>query len=233
MKLCKKFSQEVNNLSLVCNSLVANPEEEITNEVKYTSQFASPECTEKVLREGMSKKSDPNWFQSGAESVEEYEKWVTTVCGMACSVMALDHFYNKKYQTIVLAKEAIEHGVYKEHSGALSNMQYKAYVDWITNHGIYASLYSRLSLTGIKHVLSKAGLVIASVNPNIRGYQTVPQKQVGGHLVLVTGYSNKKNTVTIQNPSGFVSQNTHHNHELDCNDFKKYFARRGIALYKR
>ena len=74
---------------------------------------------------------------------------------------------------------------------------------------------------------------MVSVNPNIRGYETAPEKQKGGHLVLVTGYNETDNTIIIHNPSGFVSQNTHANHTLTIDRFRMYFAGRGISLYSK
>ncbi len=84
---------------------------------------------------------------------------------------------------------------------------------------------------GIKYILSNQGLVIASVNPNIRGYQTASAKQVGGHLILITGYDRHTGTVTLHNPSGFLSLESCENHVLTIKEFKKYFAGRGIAVY--
>jgi hypothetical protein len=75
--------------------------------------------------------------------------------------------------------------------------------------------------------------VIASVNPNIRGYATSSETKIGGHLVLVTGYDQDKKTITINNPSGFVSLNTQKGHVLSEVEFIRYFANRGIILSER
>lgn len=204
----------------------------VHNSVNFVSQFANPEWAEKILKDGLPKTSDPDWQQSGADTAEEYGKWVTTVCGMACTVMALDYFGKGEHKSIMLAKDALEHGVYQEHADELSAMRYREYVSWVARYGLSATLYSRLTVAGIQHILASGGLVIASVNPNMRGYQTAPEAQAGGHLVLVTGYEKEKDTITLENPSGFVSQNTHHNHTMKTSDFKRFFAGRGIALYR-
>lgn len=231
MKIRQKTNQELANLFLLLASLKKR-KTSVINQVPYVSQFANAEWAEKILKGRMTKTSDPDWKVSGADSVGEYKKWVTTICGMACTVMVLEYFGKGKHQTITLAKDALHHGAYQEHSENLSDMRYKEYVDWVGNFGISATPYSRLTIAGIKHILSKEGLTIVSVNPNIRGYETAPAEQKGGHLVLVTGYDDSNNTITVHNPSGFVSHNTHSNHILDYKTFKKYFAGRGIALYK-
>lgn len=232
MRLLDKLKQETTNVSLKLAALTGK-KQTVVNDVGFVSQFTNPKWAEKILKDGEPKTSDPDWQQSGAESAEEYEKWVTTICGMACTAMALEYFGKGKHQTITMAKDALHHGVYQEHSGELSDMRYKEYVDWVSNFGISATLYSRLTISGIKHILSKGGLVIVSVNPNIRGYETAPKKQKGGHLVLVKGYNETDNTITIHNPSGFVSQNTHTNHTLTIDIFRMYFADRGISLYSK
>lgn len=232
MRLLDKLKQETTNVSLKLAALTGN-KPAVANKVVFVSQFANPGWAEKILKDGKPKTSDPDWQQSGAESVGEYEKWVTTICGMACTVMAFEYYGKGKHQTITLAKEALNHGVYQEHSGELSDMRYKEYVDWVSNYGISTTLFSRLTISGIKHILSKGGLAIVSVNPNIRGCKTAPEKQRGGHLVLVTGYNETDNTITIHNPSGFVSQNTHTNHTLTIDRFRTYFAGRGISLYSK
>jgi len=232
MRLLHKLKQETSNIFLKLTALNKN-KPTVKNEVIFVSQFANPDWAEKILKDGQPKTSDPDWPLSGAESVEEYAKWVTTVCGMACTAMALEYFNKRKYQIIPLAKDALQHAVYQEHSGEISDMRYREFVDWINSYGLSATLYSRLTVSGIMHILSKGGLAIASVNPNIRSYETAPRTQKGGHLVLVTGYDKDKGTITIQNPSGFVSLNTHHNHTLSINDFGKFFAGRGISLINK
>jgi len=202
----------------------------IKNDVPFTSQFASSDWAEKVLRDGEPKESDPAWPDSGASSKEEYAYWVTTICGMACTVMALRFFTNKQYQTISLAKDAYEAGVYKPEDGHISHMHYRVYTQWVTKYGINATVYSRLTITGIRCILSRSGLVIASVNPNIRGYNTANPAKRGGHLVLVTGYDDTAQTITFHNPSGFVVDSSHSNHTLPIAQFQTFFAGRGIGL---
>lgn len=233
MRLLLKLKNELSNLLLRLKALFHKPSIAVVHNVDFISQFANPNWAEKVLKDGWPKTSDPDWTLSGATALQEYEKWVTTICGMACTAMALKYFYNQNHQTITLASDALQKKVYREAKHELSDMHYNEYVTWIAGYHMSATSYSRLSLSGIRHILSKGGLAIVSVSPNIRGYQTAPLTQYGGHLILVTGYSDASGTITIQNPSGFVSQNTHHNHTLSYKNFSLFFAGRGIAVFKQ
>lgn len=230
MKLIEKLQSELQNIRLAIAALFFTQKEQVENDVPYVSQFAHPEYAEKILKDGTEKTSDPNWKDTGAESPEEYAEWVLIMCGMACTSMALQHLKNRKEGIVSLARDAKAHGVYKEHGSDLSSMHYKEFADWIKRHGIQAKIYTRLSVHGIQKLLSDGDVVIVSVNPNIREYETASNEQQGGHLVLVTGYNKKENALTLHNPSGFVSQNTQENHTIPIPKFLKYYAKRGIAL---
>lgn len=226
----RKLYEEINNIKLLLASNLTQNKTQVQNNVPYVSQFASPEYAEKVLLEGVLKTADPDWARTGADTPEEYARWVLVTCGMACAVMALRYFCDREYGTIALAKDALKHNVYKEQADALSSMHYREFVVWVESYGLQADVYSRLRKHGIHRLLSDGKLVIASVNPNIRGVDTVRQSQRGGHLVLVTGCDAATDTVTFHNPSGFVRNNSQINHTLSWQDFAKYFACRGIAI---
>ncbi len=223
-KLCDYIRSAV----LIVQSLFGDNAKTIVNEIPYISQFASLEYAEKVIVDKTSAAEDPNWQKTGAATIDEYVAWVTTTCGMACTAMAIKHFLNKDIGTITLAKDAIPHGVYKNHDGILSGLQYREYVKWVPKYMLQADLYRYLTLSGIRHLLSQGKLVMVSVNPNIRGINSAVTNQVGGHIVLVTGYDT--DTVTIHNPSGFHSNGSCANYILLNSDFMTYFAKRGIAI---
>jgi len=230
MRLFTKIRSEIQNVQLAIFALFSKQRDYIENKVPYVSQFAHQEYAEKILKDKANKTSDPNWKDTGAESPEEYAEWVLTMCGMACTSMALQHLKNRKEYIVVLAKDAKTHGVYKDQNGELSSMHYKEFADWIKNYGIEAKIYTRLGVRGLQKMLSDGNVVIVSVNPNIRGYETADTTQRGGHLVLITGYNKLNNTMTLHNPSGFVSQNTQENHTIPVPKFLKYYAGRGVAL---
>ena len=230
MKLLIKIWSEIKNVQLVISALFSKQRDCIENIVPYVSQFAHPEYAEKILKDGVDKTSDPNWKETGAQSPEEYAEWVLTMCGMACTSMALQHLKNRKDGIVSLAKDAKNHGVYIESNGALSGMNYQEFADWVKGYGIQAKIYTRLGVHGLRKLLSDGDIIIVSVNPNIREYKTASDTQRGGHLILVNGYNKKDNTLTLHNPSGFVSQNTQENHVVPVSKFLKYYAGRGISL---
>lgn len=230
MKLFRKIKDEIQNAQLAIKALFSKQKDQVENNVPYVSQFAHPEYAEKILKDGVEKTNDPNWKDTGAESPEEYAEWVLTMCGMACTSMALQHIKGRKEGVVALAKDAKTHGVYKEHNGELSSMHYKEFANWIENYGIKAKIYTRLSVRGLQQLLSDGDIVVVSVNPNIREYKTADTEQLGGHLVLVIGYNKEAGTLTLHNPSGFVSKNTHENYTFPISTFNMYYAGRGIAL---
>ena len=86
----------------------------------------------------------------------------------------------------------------------------------------------------LKRILFETGsenLVIASVDPAIRDKSNTPANVTGGHLVLVTGYDRKKKTITIHNPSGSYKK-SQENYEMTFEEFQKFFAGRGIAVWE-
>ncbi len=201
-------------------------------DVSYVCQFAKPEHAELSLKKELDPLNDPHWAETGASSPKRYAEWAFTTCGMASTAMALSYFHNKNIKPALLAEDALLHGVYIESEKELSAMKYREFAKWIKKYNLYADVYTKLSAKGVRYALSKGRLVIVSVNPNIRGYDTAPIDQKGGHLVLVTGYNLDNKTIYINNPSGFVSNNTQVNHELSEKDFLSYYAGRGIVITK-
>ncbi len=202
----------------------------VTNKAPYVSQFATPEFAEKILRDKVLAEHDLAWKNTGAVSPEEYSAWVLTQCGMACTLMALQYFKKEHVPIVLMANDALAHGVYQREQGRTSDMRYGEYVTWIRNYSLHAELHIRLSIRGIQYALSRGRLVMVSVNPNIRGYETAAPAQRGGHLVLITGYDKSHNTITFINPSGFTSTHTQIAHTLPISEFLSYYAGRGILV---
>jgi len=230
MKFFSRITQEVKNASYALRVRIARIPFAVAHDVPYVCQFATPAHAEATLRGTLATVADPEWAQSGADSPEQYARWAFTCCGMACTAMALAYFRKQKVTPVELAQDAARFGVYTEKDGALSGMLYRQFAMWVTKYGLRASIYTWLSVKDIEYALAKGQLVIVSVNPNIRGHDTAPALQVGGHLILVTGYDRDRATITVNNPSGFESTETQKGHTLTEEAFKKYFAGRGIIL---
>lgn len=183
-----------------------------------------------VLKDNQPLSRDLQWEDSGARSIKEYERWALVTCGMACTAMALRFFGKGVWHTIPLARDAALARVYLKEGKGISGMQYRPYVTWIKQFDLQATIYTKLTFRSISYLLSKRKLLIASANPNIRGFDTAPKTQVGGHLILLTGYNKKEKTVTFHNPSGFENDETQSNHTLPYKEFMMYFAGQGISI---
>ncbi len=230
MKIFSRAFQEIKNALYKLRARFSHISGSVQYDVPYVCQFATPASAELSLTKKLAPVDDPHWEKTGAKSPERYAQWAFTMCGMASAAMALGHFKNLQVKPAELAEDALRHGVYIETPDDISSMRYVEFAEWIRGYGLQAEVYSRLSVMGIRYALSRRKLVIVSVNPNIRGYDTAPKSQKGGHLVLVTGYNIDKNTIAINNPSGFVNSNTQIHHTLPMKEFAKYYAGRGIVI---
>ncbi len=230
MKVVDKISQEAKNILYERKVRSVEIQPKTNYNVPYVCQFAKPEHAELSLKKELAPINDPHWKETGAQSPERYAEWAFTMCGMASAAMALEYFTHKRIPPAELAEDALKSGVYAVEKDGLSGMKYQEFATWIQKHNLKAAVYSKLSIKGIEYALSKGKLVIVSVNPNIRGHNTAPIEQKGGHLVLVTGYNLRDHTITINNPSGFVSMDTQINHTLPIGEFKSFYAGRGIVI---
>jgi len=226
----KRFIQGVKNILYECRARIAPLQVKVHHTVPFVCQFSIPSHAELSLLKHIEPKNDPYWKETGATSSQRYARWAFTMCGMACTCMALAHYKKGFYLPAELAEDALKHGVYVEDENDISSMRYAPFALWVGKLGLEARVASRLSITRIQHALGNGKLVIASVNPNIRGYQTALPEQKGGHLILVVGYDTLTNTIFIHNPSGFESTHTQRDHAISITEFKKYFAGRGIIL---
>ncbi len=147
MIIISKIIQEIENLKLQLTALFTLSKLRVSNKVNFVSQFGNPEWAEKILKDGESKRSDPDWQNSGAKDIEEYVKWVTTMCGMACTVMAIDFFVKEKRTTLELARLALTHAVYDDCDDKLSDMKYKEYVEWVNQRSHIRDLHGWVSNT--------------------------------------------------------------------------------------
>ncbi len=232
MKIIFRIFQEISNLRYEIRSRFSFLPNTVDYDVPYVCQFAKPEHAELSLKKELNPVDDLHWKDTGAKSPERYAQWAFTMCGMASTAMAVEYFKGKKLSLVELAEDALQSGVYTEGEKEISSMKYREFTKWVRKHSLSAQMFTRLSIRGIQYALSLGSVVMVSVNPNIRGFDTAPFSQKGGHLVLVTGYDVTNQIILLNNPSGFVSTKTQIKHRLSIPDFLKYYAGRGIVISK-
>lgn len=161
----------------------------------------------------------------------DYDLWVDSACGMFCLKMILKYKFNKDYSVIDLAKEAMDnYGAYFVGTDRkLSAMKYAPFKTFIKHKfNINSDVCSILTTRKIKHELSIGNLVIASVHWDIKDPNRTPPFK-GGHLVLITGYSEPEKVFYMNNPSGLKGISDK-DAKISYRDFSKFFAGRGIII---
>ena len=163
-------------------------------------------------------------------SESEFSKWIDSACGMFCLKMILKKKLNKEFSVIDLVDDSMKFGTYKIlEDGKLSAMVYEPFAKFIKNKfGLGSKVCRFLSMRRIKYELSKDNFVIASVHWDIKDQLRNPPFK-GGHLVVITGYSEKERCFFINNPTG-IKNISQVNYKITYNNFKKFFARRGIIV---
>lgn len=229
LMIVQRLRQEIDNALLRIRSIRA-PIVRVSLDVPYVCQFAVPESAEPTLKKQLATIDDPNWMESGAASKERYALLAPNICGIASAAMVIGFYTGVTPKPVPLAEDAIKAGVFQETADDLTDMNYRMFAQWIPKYGLRADVYTRLSLSGIRHALSMGLLVIASVNPNIRGFVTSSEQKIGGHMVVVVGYDMDAKTVMINNSSGFTSLQSQKDHTMPTSEFLRYFAGRGIVI---
>lgn len=200
-------------------------------EAPYFSQVMSAELVQDFIEGKRELNTDPKWQQSGATNTEEYEKWTWSNCGIACLKMILAAKDNSasSLQLVVLAKEAAKYGAFKVTESVISPLHYAEFCIFVRKkYGLEARPISALSICTLKAEVADGNFVIASVNSSIRNHHNSTPRRRGGHLVLVIGYD--KQGFYIHNPDGYQSNSSQESAFVPYNDFKRFFAYRGIVI---
>ncbi|MBI3631886.1 MAG: C39 family peptidase [Candidatus Vogelbacteria bacterium] len=230
-KFFKNIGNRIVNLKYYFNRLP----ESANLDIPYFSQFMSADLVEKYINDKPSLATDPKWRESGAKTIEEYQMWTWSDCGITCFKMilgAIDHKYDG-LTLIELAKTAKRFGAFEDDPKMPSGLHYKEFCDYVTRElGLSAKPETNLSLRQIKYKVSAGNFVIISVNPNIRHPKSATPATRGGHLVLVVGYNDNRGGLYVHNPSGYRSNNSQNHAFISYSDFKKFFAGRGIIIKK-
>ena len=202
-------------------------------DVPYYCQFMSADLVEKYISDKPSLSTDPKWKESGAKTIEEYQMWTWSDCGITCFKMILSAL-DKKYDSLTLvelAKGAREYGAFERDEKMASGLHYAEFCKYAKERfNLNAKVVKLLTLNKIKDEVGRGNFVIISVHPSIRFPDSPAPTKRGGHLVLVVGYDEKG--IYIHNPSGYKSNNSQERTFVKYGQFKKFFAGRGMIIEK-
>jgi len=206
---------------------------QIKLDIPYYSQWESPELVDRIVWGEMLAREDPLWETSGASSPKEYEFWAVNICGMACLKMILAHMTGIVYPTVTLARQALVYRAYTINDAEISDLFYVPLCKYVKEKfAIEAHTKRHLTIQDILTQLEKRNYVIASVNSSIREENlNFEPAHKGGHLVLLTGYDQSRETLTYHDPSGYFGRTQIHR-MIDAKDFERFFAERGIVVQK-
>lgn len=195
--------------------------------VPYFCQWATPELAADLIKGRAVLADDANWADSGAVDQAEYCEWANHVCGMACLKMVLTHRHGKAPLLLELARRSLPYGAYVSEGGQIKGLIYAPFVEFVGDQfSLAASVHVNLCADELPRLLAQRRYFMASVHPSIRQPYTTPPTR-GGHLVLLIAAD--RDTVTFHNPSG-DSPETRQHVTITLNDFRRFFAGRGIAI---
>jgi hypothetical protein len=195
--------------------------------VPYFCQWESADRAGEIIRKELDLANDPAWRNSGARDLDEYVRWASHVCGMACLKMVLAARNGRAHPTLELARGSLPYGAYVEEAdGGIKGLIYAPFVRYVGEvFGLHAQVRVDLQASDLPALMAQADYFMASVHPWIRWPDTQPPKK-GGHLVLVTRAT--PDFVTFHNPSGEPGAQA--DVELPLADFGRFYAGRGIAI---
>lgn len=198
--------------------------------VPYFSQWESRQLVPDFLSGNLPFADDPLWHLSGASDREEYARWCSHICGMACLKMLLAHWQNRCIPTIELMKECRDYGGYTvSEDGAIKGLIYRPFITFVTERfGLQAEVKEHTPIEEIYELLGEGHVFIASVHPTIRTPGATPPRQ-GGHLVYVFGRNDQRKEVIFHNPSGHTPASQENIH-LGIETFARFYAQRGILI---
>jgi hypothetical protein len=207
----------------------AAPHTAMAAAVPYSSQWETPELTSAVIAEGsVALRRDPLWRQSGAETIDEYQRWAVNLCGMACLKMVLAA-RGETHPLLDLARACTAYGGYvvNEADGAIKGLIYAPFTRFVGERfELDAEVVTQVDVADLASLLKKRPFFMASVHHTIRRPEDQPPAK-GGHLVLVTAATETE--IRFHNPSGHdrVSQI---DVTLPIAVFDQFFANRGVSL---
>jgi hypothetical protein len=201
----------------------------VTHEVGYASQFASADDALLFASRQKPLRQDANWPLSGADSLDEYCLWAAHCCGMACLLMIIG-MRQADLTVIGLAKACERFGGYHKagHTIAEPGLHYHAFVRFLREtFGLEARVFPIMTRKDILQCLEAGQVVMVSVHPSIYApHQKSPGR--GGHLVLITGFDQDRQSFTYNDPAG--PPDRRQGVTITYADFERFFGHKGIAL---
>ena len=224
------LSSYLNSLFSETTSYIFPKKKYVKIDFPYYSQWESTKLVNNIIGRKIKASDDEKWKTSGAKNVNDYEIWSWNICGMACLKMILEYRKVKNYPLIILAKKCEKYGGYIPKGKKIEGLFYKPFSTFVKKEfGLQVKIAPLLSMNRIKAELSKGNFVMASVHPSIRDILNETPLQKNGHLILTTGYNERKKSIFIHNPSGYYNKSQEH-YEISENDFKRFFGRRGLVI---
>lgn len=194
----------------------------------YYSQWVSSECIPAILTGEMHAADDPRWAESGATSVEEYARWASHICGMACTKMLLEELRGERATLFELLDRSREVGGYVVSEAGIKGLYYRPLVQLLRErHALVAEVVEHVEAERLTNWLDEGHRVIASVHPTIRTPEQDPPQR-GGHLVYLFGLD-ESGRLRFHNPSGLPGASQADVH-LAPSVFARFFAGRGILI---
>ncbi len=198
--------------------------------MSYFAQFESRQLIPDIISGKLHPADDPLWHMSGAADQNEYGRWSSHICGMACLKMLLAQWKKQIIPTFELMRQCREYGGYVvNEDGSIKGLIYRPFVAYIeAAFGLEAEVKEQTPIEDIYELLDRGYVYIASVHPSIRTPEATPPKQ-GGHLVYVFARNDQRQEIVFHNPSGHTVT-TQENVHLSCDVFSRFYAKRGILI---
>ncbi|CAB3900568.1 hypothetical protein LMG26854_05480 [Achromobacter aegrifaciens] len=130
--------------------------------VPYFCQWESAHRASEIIQGTLALADDPAWRGSGARDVDEYARWASHVCGMACLKMVLAARDGRQYPTLELARGSLAYGAYTVEGEQIKGMIYAPFVRYVDEaFGLAARVHVDLRADELPGLMSQAAYFMA------------------------------------------------------------------------
>ena len=192
----------------------------------------NPPTAGAIIRGELDLKDDPAWAGSGAADVDEYARWASHVCGMACLKMVLAARTGRVHPTLALARGSLPYGAYTVDGDDIKGMIYAPFVRYVEEvHGLRARACGPCNgratgLAGRGRVLHGVG---ASVDPLARPAAAEERRAPGAGDARRRGRDRVPQSIRRTGGRRPAAQA---DARLAPAVFDRYFAGRGVAVLR-